>query len=297
MEYFADISNNNGKVHDVNIAAITGAALLCKASESANFTDQCRAAWQTISEAAGRPSGNYHFHRGAASPAAQLERWKRSGLGDGQLRPVIDAEDNSRRLSKTAMARSVLDLAELVAGDQGVEPVIYTGGWWIGDYCTRDPAFARYPLWLSAYPLGNTRSPSDDEAAQWFKVGKYCAPPAPWGDVFAWQFTSIARTPGVPGNCDRSVITADNLTAFHRSPHNAPMPHPIALKEDDMHILYQRGDGDDTQSFLLAGDKLVFQDAPEVYKLVAKGAVHVIDHVTDKSWNNLVHRLGDPDTV
>lgn len=224
FRFFADISNNNGA--DVDTSAITADAVICKASEGAGFTDRYRDDWQPELEARGIPTGNYHFHRGSASSAAQLERWKNSALGAGSLRPVIDAEDNKRTISPAAMARSVLDLAESAAIAVGVEPVIYTGAWWLGQYCTRDPALARWPLWLSAYPLGNARAPSDAEAASWFAAGKYCAPPAPWDEVFAWQFTSIAHIAGVPGNCDRSIITDTNLSAFHRTP---PVP-----PEDDM---------------------------------------------------------------
>jgi hypothetical protein len=154
------------------------------------------------------------------------------------------------------MAQSVLDLAELVATETGVEPVIYTGAWWLGQYCTPDPALARYPLWLSAYPLGNTRAPSDEEATNWFKVGKYCAPPAPWQEVTAWQFTSIAHTQGVRGYCDRSIVadladlyqhpsTEDDLTdeehiILVNLQQRALTPEQIAALFDPTNGLYQK---------------------------------------------------------
>jgi hypothetical protein len=46
----------------------------------------------------------------------------------------------------------------------------------------------------------------------------------------------------------------------------------------------------------LHGGKLCFQDAHEVLLLASKG-VPVIDHCTDKTWNNLVKTYGNPVTV
>jgi GH25 family lysozyme M1 (1,4-beta-N-acetylmuramidase) len=227
-QYLIDISNNQGGGVDTD--AINAAGVLLKASEGASYTDPFRAPWQARLEGRGVPTGTYHFHRGTASPAAQLVRWKNSGLERGKFRPVIDAEDEKRTLDPAAMARSVLQLCEQTEADQGVTPLIYTGGWWIGNYCQRDPALARYPLWLSAYPLGYQRAPSDAEAAAWLAAGKYCKPPAPWTETFMWQFTSIARVPGVPGNCDRNIISDENFAELFRQ---APAPQP-PQETDDM---------------------------------------------------------------
>lgn len=211
--YFLDLSNNQGA--GVRVDEIEDGCYL-KASEGAGFTDGYRATWQAGLEARGLPTGTYHFHRGANTPKDQLARWIDSGLDTGAWRPVLDCEDNSRTLTPSDMSANCLELAELVANHCGVEPIIYTGGWWIGQYATREPAWALYDLWLSAYPLGDQRAPTDEEAASWFAAGKYCQPPAPWQGVLAWQFTSIASAPGVPGHVDRSIVA--DLASLSRNP-------------------------------------------------------------------------------
>lgn len=246
MKFFIDLSNNNGPA--VRVDEITAAGVYLKASEGGTFTDPYRATWQAGLEARGVPTGTYHFHRGTATVADQLHRWIDSGLHEGAWRPVLDCEDTERHLDPAAMSASCLALAEQVAHETGVAPIIYTGGWWIGNYASRDPAWGLYDLWLSAYPLGNSRPPTDGEAAQWFAAEKYDQPPAPWTEVLAWQFTSIAQVPGVPGNCDRS-ITADvsRLARLQPAAHEAVsaplpvLPAPTVEDDDVKHVLVWNG--------------------------------------------------------
>lgn len=236
--HFADLSNNNGPA--VRVDEIDADAVILKASEGASFTDGYRATWQAGLEARGIPCGTYHFHRGGATPTAQLARWTADGLDTGALRPVLDCEDTSKTIGPDAMAANCLELAELVANHCGVAPIIYTGGWWLGTYATRDPAWARYDLWLSAYPLGYSRQPTDAEAATWLAAGRYCTPPAPWPAVAAWQYTSIAAQAGIPGNSDRSIVADDVWPHLFRT-----APNPAPSPEDDMPLtLITRDSGD-----------------------------------------------------
>lgn len=231
MKYFADISNNQGNA--VRPDEINADAVILKASEGAGFTDGYRATWQAGLEARGIPCGTYHFHRASATPAAQLQRWIDSGLDTGQLRPVLDCEDTAKTVGPDAMAANCLELADLVANHCGVAPVIYTGGWWLGTYATRDPAWAGYDLWLAAYPLSYTRQPTDAEAATWLDTGKYCSPPAPWPEITAWQYTSIAEQPGIPGGSDRSIVTDDAFARLFRNTTPTTLEDFMAALTDD----------------------------------------------------------------
>ncbi len=102
-------------------------------------------------------------------------------------------------------------------------PILYTypDFWGSLGPAGKDPAFARYPLWIANYT-----APKD-----WLPTGKPIVP-APWTDWTIWQFSadgSSVRIPGVPAcPLDRNVVRDLDALILKRPVHSTE----YAVKED-----------------------------------------------------------------
>jgi GH25 family lysozyme M1 (1,4-beta-N-acetylmuramidase) len=95
----------------------------------------------------------------------------------------------------------------------GFLPSIYTYPSYIAEHgFASAPGLARYPLWLASY-----RSTMPD-------------PPAPWGQIFAWQYSDNEDMAGVGHvDGDRFEGTLDELRAFGRPGAQAVTPGPAQI--------------------------------------------------------------------
>jgi lysozyme len=98
---------------------------------------------------------------------------KAAGLGDGDIRPVLDVEKT--KVGKAATHEYVHSFVEAMR-DHGYAPIIYTGAWFYNPQ-VGDDGFG-CPLWIAAY--------QDHEPAL----------PRPWREYVMWQYTDKADVPG-----------------------------------------------------------------------------------------------------
>jgi lysozyme len=171
------------------------------------------------------------------------------GLGTqaGDLPPVIDLEwpphfereastskilDRWTQWAVTAEFICEWSLACLAEIERlfGRTPIIYTyPHWWqsLGEH-GKDPAFAKYPLWIANYTHGKDWMPPDTAKP---------IVPAPWQDWTIWQFSadgSPVRIPGVPAcPLDRNVIREADLATLTGKRAGGPAhTTEYAVKED-----------------------------------------------------------------
>lgn len=186
-----DISNHQAGANLASAKAAGCSFVYVKATEGLTYTDPYYSDFRTKAKSAGLPMGAYHFARPRAGRTGTDEANKFLSVhkqASGDLAPVLDLE--ATELSPQATAGYALEWLSVVEKATGVVPVLYTGSWFWVPKVYPSSAFARYPLWLSAY---QSTAP---------KV------PAPWKAYSIWQNTSSAKVAGIPGNCDYNVTAA-----------------------------------------------------------------------------------------
>lgn len=156
-----DVSHHNGAIDWRAVAAAGFAFAYAKATEGTGFTDRrFPANWEGIRQA-GMLRGAYHFFRPALPAAPQAERFAAAvgPLAAGDLPPMLDLEETSRRTSedewpRVRKARRV-DLAlgwlERVEQALGRRPIVYTRRGFIEDVLGAPGPLLRYPLWIAHY--------------------------------------------------------------------------------------------------------------------------------------------------
>lgn len=191
---FIDLSNNNPGDIDFNAVKASGVAgVILKASEGTTFTDGTFAQrWQAAKDA-GLLRGAYHFaHPDVNSPEAEAAFFLRVV---GPLQPddllVLDIEDGSGDFGQWAIRFFNAMRAGTPAGN---DLWIYSYLSFLEDHGLCIGALAQYPLWLAAYPNRMPTGPEDEKPA----------PPAPWTELGAWQFTDRDTTAATPGAVDES---------------------------------------------------------------------------------------------
>lgn len=185
-----------------------------KATEGIGYLDPWFLRHAAAATAAGFPWGPYHFARPGNNAVREANWFCQIILGTPgwTLPPVLDME-------QPGTGSWVLTFCARVQAVTGIAPLIYTGAYVAYD---RPQALANYALWIAAYNAGYSPDPNPEAIGQ---------PPscAPWGRNWsAWQYTSSATVPGVPGRCDRSVIDKNWLAAVTGQQPAPPIP------EDDM---------------------------------------------------------------
>jgi lysozyme len=189
---------------------------------------------------AGIPAAPYLFGfplppmagRQGRAPEEQARRLyadcKGLGTQPGDLPPVLDMEwpphferDKSTskildrwtqwRVDAAFIAKWTLECLAELERLFNRPPILYTYPhfWQSLGEAGKDPAFARYPLWIANYTHGNAWMPPDTAKP---------IVPAPWSDWTIWQFSadgSPVRVPGVPAcPLDRNVIREADLATL-----------------------------------------------------------------------------------
>jgi len=197
-----DISNHQAGA-DLSRAKAAGCSFVfAKATEGGTYRDPYFAGFYAQAQALGLPIGAYHFARpGNGRTGAQEAAFFVATLGSriGQLPPVLDLEDT--KLSAASTVAWALGFLQAVHKATGIRPIVYTYTAFARAHLGGGAGLSAYPLWLADYRSTTTPPPPT---------------PAPWSRFAAWQHTSTARVPGIPGDCDRNItnLTVDQLKAL-----------------------------------------------------------------------------------
>jgi hypothetical protein len=117
-------------------------------------------------------------------------------------------------LDPHATANWALSVLDGIKHALQVDPIVYTGAWFMGSRCYPDPALAAYDLWLSAYPIRTVVT-----------IGGLTMPgiPAPWSSMLFWQFADEALTPGI-GPIDADWCSDENFPRLFCKSVPTPLP-------------------------------------------------------------------------
>lgn len=197
-----DVSRYQPNVDWKKLAASKIAFAFIKASDGGTSRDKMFVRHRQDARNAGIPAGPYHFFRPKTKVSLQVSNFGQAvgALLKGELPPVVDLENPD--LWKGIPAREAADMAvEMLVGVErqfGVNPIIYSGRYFVRDNLGSDPRLAAYPLWLAAYR--KTEPPV----------------PAPFRRWTFWQYSETGSVPGVPGNVDRDLFngTMSQLRKF-----------------------------------------------------------------------------------
>jgi lysozyme len=201
----------------VKNAGIEG--VIAKATESSSFVDPLFLSHMRAAHGQGLPVGAYHFARPDTSlgdAVREADHFLRViSSVDLELRPVLDLEAES--LPYQALDDWVLTWCDRVADGAGVDPMIYTGNWFVNASLEPNKDLVRYGLWI----------------AHWTSALKPTIP-KPWTEHVLWQYGG-APVPGILGNVDRDrCATLEPLFANPGQGLLAPKPPPP--KEDPMRV-------------------------------------------------------------
>lgn len=137
---------------------------------------------------AGLKVGGYHYvepkhgRTGAQEAKFFIDDLAKAGLGKGDIRAAVDAEQNPPKLDRAGNQTYIGSFVHAVRSS-GHGPITYTGAWWwdpnVGEH-TFDT-----PLWVSHYTTA--ASPRL---------------PAAWKSWACWQHTSHGTVPGIHGDVD-----------------------------------------------------------------------------------------------
>lgn len=135
--------------------------------------------------------GAYHYVWASASVSDQLDAFLQHNFSDMDLPPVLDIEQEN--ITESNVLLFLKEIERLT----GRVPMIYTRkNIWenIVSPINRDK-YKKYFLWVAQH--------TDP-------VGEYpTAIPSTWSSYDFWQFTSVGRIPGHPGNIDVNVYNGD----------------------------------------------------------------------------------------
>lgn len=185
-----DISNHQAGANLAKAKAAGASFVFAKATEGLTYTDDHFTGFRAQANANGLRFGAYHFARPQAGRTGEDEaRHFLSVAGTSHdLPPVLDLEDT--KLSSAATYAFALDWLTTVAKATGVRPIVYTYTAFAQQHLSGAKNLAAYPLWLANYQTATPPAPT------------------PWSSWVAWQHTSSATVPGIPGRCDRNIAAA-----------------------------------------------------------------------------------------
>ncbi|MDQ1679423.1 MAG: lysozyme, partial [Frankiaceae bacterium] len=191
--------------------------------------------------AAGLVHGAYHYARPgtpvAANAIAQADFFV-STIGDqqqaGTLAPALDMEE-SGGLSAADLVTWTQIWLDRVRQSTGRVPIIYTYPNFWANQMAGSPAFHAYPVWMADY-----RDPA----------GPYLPLQGAWPDWTFWQFTSVARQPGVGGIVDMSQFAGDQTALTALADGTVPMDWATVAPSAPQKVTASAGNGAVTVSWV-----------------------------------------------
>ena len=156
-----DISHHNGNINFAKLKQQPSSKrpkfVVCKATDGKRrdftFTKNFVSAKKH-----GFAVGAYHYYQPDQNPKVQAANYiKAVKLRRGNIRPVVDIEQKSKKLSTKAMKNNLKIFLTRIEKHYGVKPIIYTGYSFYDKYLDRD--FKKYPYWIAAYNKKRAATP------------------------------------------------------------------------------------------------------------------------------------------
>ena len=133
--------------------------------------------------------GAYHFWSNRTSARQQASFFIRNvNLEQGDLPPVLDVEQKSKRKTLQEFRSEILTWLDIVESHYGVPPIIYTNYKFKLDYLSGEE-FQRYPYWIAHYYVDKLEYDG------------------PWK---FWQHTDAGKLPGIKGYVDFDVYNGSD---------------------------------------------------------------------------------------
>lgn len=184
-----DVSHHSGEVDWETVAAQGYDFVFLKASEGVDDPDPKFAQhWQAL-PGHGLVRGAYHFYVTEDDPRAQAELFLSTvDYRPGDLAPAVDVELVGHQTPED-WTDGLLRFLQIVEGEVGVPPILYTSPRFAAEHFTgpgADRRFGRYPLWIAEYEVEEP------------------AVPGAWSEWVLWQFEGDSDVPGVEKGADVS---------------------------------------------------------------------------------------------
>jgi len=154
--------------------------------------------------------GAYHFFRANVDPKKQANKfidYIKSMNDNGELPPVLDLESHDGQ-SKDLIISGAKSWLDLVEGEFGKKPIIYSGQYFLQDHFSvaggGPPSWAKdYPLWLAQYPNN-------------YVEGSKPFLPRGWFNWTFWQYSEKGRVNGINASVDLNLFngTLEELYKF-----------------------------------------------------------------------------------
>jgi GH25 family lysozyme M1 (1,4-beta-N-acetylmuramidase) len=214
-----DVSVHQGRIdwQAVKDSGVQGAWIKVGGADGGLYWDSRANENLAGAEAVGLPHGTYYFCVPDADPRRQAQHAVICGHGRGRMLPAADIEVNPHGLGRDEIDLWAGAFCDEVARQVGRESAIYCGMATVG-FSRHAPSHCA--LWIANYGTNRpgTVPPNFRPAL----------PPA-WSDWDAWQYNSVTRVPGIPGNTvDQNVVT----DAFWARMTETTTPEPE--EDDDM---------------------------------------------------------------
>lgn len=204
-----DVSNAQGRVDFKQVANHGIKGVFLKATEGETYVDPTFKSFRTAANNAGLHVGYYHFARPDihSDPTISANEFCKvvGKVGTRDLRPVLDFETASTKLSNADQVGWARWWNRIVWKKLGVLPLFYTYSAFEPIHAARRPIGAG--LWLASYGRDN---------GQVYPA----VAPRPWRHWSAHQFSSRCHVAGCGGLVDLSI--APSLTPL--------LAHPVKAK-------------------------------------------------------------------
>lgn len=204
-----DISHHQGKIDWVKLrnAMVDRtylAFIMVKATEGADYLDECFDENFKMAKEGGYIRGAYHYWSTLSSAREQayffLDKVK---LLPGDLPPVLDVENKPESMSDEDFQMEILAWLHIVEDRYHKRPIIYTYYKFKEAYLS-DERFDDYPYWIAHYYV-----PEVQYEGKW----KF------------WQHTDVGRLPGIKGYVDLNIYNGSYYDL-----------EQLTLKEEDLFV-------------------------------------------------------------
>lgn len=181
-----DVSHYQGRINWDEVAKDSKVGYVyLKATEGTSITDDTYRFNFRECKRVGLKVGSYLFFRPQYSAKAQFELFKSMVDTKSQdLLPLVDAEA-IKGVSISTFQERLIELCELLEGEYGKKPMIYTGQNFYNKNIHGNPRLSGYKYFIAAYAL---EQPELNDGT----------------DYLMWQFTARGSVRGIRGNVDQS---------------------------------------------------------------------------------------------
>lgn len=181
-----DVSHHQGRIDWETVGREAGLSYVyIKATEGANFVDDCYMYNIAMARQYGLKAGSYHYYRPNVSIELQLQNLtSHVHAGDQDLVPMIDIEED-KGVSEEKFIRDIVNFVHMVENYYGKKPLLYTGEYFYNRHF--QGLLQEYEWMMARY---SPREPI-------LKDGK---------SYLMWQYSDKGSIPGIHGNVDRSCL-------------------------------------------------------------------------------------------